>query len=89
MNTKHEIYLQFCRDHIDDSQDKFFDALCEKFNISMNCALDIWYAEQRSWFDPKMIDVLIDMHHNPQNYSFFPSLSSGEFTWKDDRFHPL
>lgn len=56
----------------------FFAEMAHEFQCSENTALLIWYAEQRSWFDPNMIDVLITMERQGKE---LPNLVSGDFRW--------
>jgi hypothetical protein len=62
----------------------FIDLLANLLNISDNTALSIWYAEQRSWFKPGMVDELIRLD-DPNAVGFRPNLGSGEFTWNDNK----
>jgi hypothetical protein len=78
----HTQYLQFCREHANDEQEAFFDALAVKFGVNYSTALNIWYAEQRSWFKPEMIAELIRLDKaGPEE--FRPILASGEFEWDE------
>jgi hypothetical protein len=75
-------YCEFRKDHANDSEDDFFNNLMKEFNISYQTALNIWYAVQRSWFKPEMVEEFIRLD-NPNNEGFRPILTVGHFCWDD------
>lgn len=85
--TNYDKFISFLRKHKDDSWNAFFDNLAKEFDVSQSTAYSIWYAEQRSWFRPEMIDELIRLDKAPKE-EFRPSLASGEFQWKNGKFLP-
>ena len=74
----------------DDELPLYFNQLAKTLNTSVDAAHDIWYANQRSWLKPGMIDAIIEMAKNPTNYSFHPNFASGDFEWdeKNQQFLP-
>ncbi len=84
----YEKYLKFCKEHYHDSSEQFFERLAIEFNLTGFAAFDIWYAVQRSWFQPKMMDVLIDMYQNPEKYTFIPNILRHDFIWDGEKFLP-
>ncbi len=85
--NNYQKYLKFCKNHKRNQVDDFFDALAKEFNVTEGTTYQIWYAEQRSWFKPEMIDELIRLD-NPEVPGFRPNLGSGEFDWEDGKFVP-
>lgn len=67
---------------------EYFAKLSELFDCQIHTVIDIWYAEQRSWFKPEMIDELLRLDKVPPGSEFRPNLCSGEFEWRDGRFVP-
>lgn len=65
----------------DNSIGEFCKGLAKYLGCSTDCALDIWYARQRSWFRPEMIQALIDLDSSTDPMVFRPCLPSGEFVW--------
>lgn len=63
----------------EDEQAVFFTELDNLFNV--HDSINIWYAPQRSWYKPEMMDVIVDMIKNPDNYDFIPNFYTGEFDW--------
>ncbi len=89
--TKYEQYNQYCIEHKNDDTAPFFKGLQELLNCSYGTAMNIWYAEQRSWFEQEMVDELIRLDgHEINNGEFYPNLFSGEFDWdyKNKKFIP-
>ena len=78
--TAHEKYNQFCRNHVNDSEADFFANLAEEFDVSLSVAYDIWYAPQRNWYLPEMMDEIIRLDKAPAG-EFRPNFCSGEFDW--------
>lgn len=87
--TNYEKYNQFCQDNRMADETDFFQRLCELFGVSHSTAMDIWYAPQRSWFRPAMIDELIRLD-KVGTEEFHPNLYSREFDWDsvNNRFLP-
>jgi len=76
---------------VEDDELPFYVAtLAKTLNTSVDAAYDVWYANQRSWIKPGMIDTIIEMARNPTNYSFHPNFGSGDFEWdeKNQQFLP-
>lgn len=82
MNT-YNLYLKFCEENKQSGEDRFFCKLAQEFDCSVNCSYLFWFAEQRSWFKPEMIDELIRMDKNGED---FPNLLSGDFRWENNKF---
>lgn len=83
-NKNWKAYFLYLQEHCSgtfDEQSEYFDRLAEYLNVSDHTAQDIWYSNQRSWFKPEMVDVMIDMDRNPDKYSFHPIYTSGAFIW--------
>jgi hypothetical protein len=70
----------------DNNEYKFFLGLSKLFGVSIQTAMDIWYAESRSWFKPEMIDELIRLDA-PENEGHRPNLYAGDFDWRDGKFY--
>lgn len=85
--TGYEKYIRFCEQNTTLGECEFFDKLAEELQVSRKTALDIWYAHQRSWFEPEMVDELIRL--DKAEGEFKPILGTREFVWKDGKFHPL
>lgn len=85
--TKYKQYLEFCTNNSKANTETFFTGLQRLFNISEASAMDIWYAAQRSWFKPEMVDELIRLDKAGE---WRPNLQSGEFIWNSEtnRFLP-
>ena len=83
--SSNDRYIEFCKNwKCDDPENEvalLFESLQNLFDVSPAGAMDIWYAPQRSWYVPEMMDVIIDMDKNPQKYDFIPVLTSGDFDW--------
>ncbi len=85
--TKYEKMVDFYeKSTLDDNA--FFEGLAKELDISFDAAIDIWYAEQRSWFKPEMVDELCRL--DKVKGEFRPALYSGEFGWDEEskRFTP-
>ena len=77
-NPSYDKLMKFYRDNPDLDQDVFFSKLAKEFQCSDFCAVLLWYAEQRSWFVPEMIDELVRL----DKIDKLPTkLFSGEFMW--------
>lgn len=85
MNANFQKYLDFLKQHQYSNEDEFFQHLTELFPVSSATAYDIWYAYQRSWFEPEMIDALIKLDGISDNSVFRPNLFSGDFDWDDEK----
>jgi len=71
-------YLEFCQSNKNVEESEFFSKLAQMFDISIGTAYKIWYAEQRSWFKPEMVDAIIALDKAPLK-EFRPLFCSGEF----------
>lgn len=71
-------------------QNDWFEQMSQYLNCSINAALDLTYGLERSWFKTEMIETILDMDRNPNNYEFKPILATGEFEWDETnrRFIP-
>lgn len=78
--TAYQIYLDYCSRNANAGHTAFFTGLQELFQVSDRVTLDIWYAPQRSWFVPEMIEELIRLDHAGEP---LPNLTSGEFKWDE------
>lgn len=87
--TNHDKFFQFCNENRNLGWSEFFQKLVTEFKVSCGCATDMWYATERSWYRPEMMDELIRLD-NPKESGFRPNLRSGEFEWdaKNNRFLP-
>lgn len=87
-NNWETLYETICQDkkypNWEDEQACYFTALSEEFNVPD--AVDIWYAPQRSWYKPEMMNVIVDMLRNPEKYDFHPNFTSHDFEWTDNQF---
>lgn len=91
--TAYEKYDQFCREssrlpsHL--NEDRFFNELAKLFNVSIGTAYNIWYADQRSWFEPEMMEEIVRLD-KPGKDDFVPNLMSGEWDWdrQEKKFVP-
>lgn len=81
--TNYEKLRQFYKQNAKVEQEDFFNRLMGLFNIKNDTAYNIWYAEQRSWFKPEMIDELIRLDHNNEEQ---PNLLAGDFEWINGKF---
>lgn len=72
----------------EDEQAVFFTELNEFFDVPNS--LNIWYAPQRSWYRPEMMNIIVNMSRNPDKYDFLPNFGTGDFTWNVEelRFEP-
>lgn len=77
----HEKYNQFRKDHFNDEPDTFFANLAKEFGVSDSTAYDIWYAPQRSWYKPEMMDEIVRL--DKVTDEFFPNYYSGSFDWDE------
>ena len=80
-------YNQFIKNHRNDDQDDFFENLAKEFNVSVGTAYNIWYAPQRSWYKPEMMDEIIRLDKVGAE-QFHPCFASGEFKWDGNKFIP-
>lgn len=78
--TPYEKYDQFCRDNAQLNIEDFFNRLTRLFNVSIGTAYNIWYADQRSWFEPEMMEEIIRLD-KPGKDDFVPSLTTGGWDW--------
>jgi hypothetical protein len=73
-----------------DEQSAFFQILASRLNCSAASAMMLWYADQRSWYEPEMADVIVDIGNYPNRYDYMPNFTSGDFIWdrENKRFIP-
>lgn len=84
--TNYEKYDQYCRENASAEEKGFFGGICALFNVSIETAYNLWYAEQRSWFKEEMFDELIRL--DGKTDEFQPCLATGEWAWKNGKFVP-
>jgi hypothetical protein len=84
----YEKYPQSFNEHKDKEWDEFFFSMAQDLSCSFSTVYNIWYANQRSWFKPDMVEALIKLEKEPD--AFQPHLISGDFDWDDNtkRFVP-
>jgi hypothetical protein len=83
--TADQKYTDFCKNHIKDSEQDFFQNLANEFDVSVGTAYNIWYAPQRSWYKPEMMEEIIRLDKCKLE-EFFPNFYTGEFKWNGKNF---
>ena len=64
-----------------ESINMFITCLGKYLDVSKAVALDIWYGRQRSWWDDRMIEHLVQLDGSPS----YPRITSGEFDWSPEK----
>ncbi len=78
--TAYEKYNQFWETNAQLNIEEFLDRLAKLFDVSIETAYNIWYADQRGWFEPKMMEEIIRLD-KPGKDDFVPSLTTGGWNW--------